>query len=41
LIELLPYFAIFYVGGLVLMGLFIRFVLLKRRMKKQLKENEK
>ncbi|MFQ6676819.1 MAG: hypothetical protein ACE5D0_00745 [Fidelibacterota bacterium] len=38
--ELLPYFAIFYVGGLVLMGLFIRFVLFKRRMEKQSKNNE-
>jgi len=34
MIELLPYYALFYVVGLILMGLFVRFFLFNRRMKK-------
>ena len=34
MIELLPYYALFYVVGLILMGLFVRFYLYKKRLKK-------
>lgn len=37
--ELLPYYAVFYVVGLILMGLFVRFILYKRRMKKYKKND--
>jgi len=40
MVELLPYYALFYVIGLMLMGLFVRFVLYKRRIKKNTTDHE-
>lgn len=41
MIELLPYYALFYIIGLILMGLFVRLFLYKRRMNKYKKyDNE-
>ena len=38
--ELLPYFAYFYVAGLILMALFIRFYLYNKRKRKHQKDHE-
>tara|TARA_B100000959_G_scaffold170253_1_gene178275 strand:- start:334 stop:462 length:129 start_codon:yes stop_codon:yes gene_type:complete len=40
MIELLPYYALFYIVGLLLMGLFVRLFLYKRRMKKYKKNDD-